>query len=65
MPYRGLLPFGEEHAALFFGRDEEIGTFCERVRVQPTLCVVGPSGAGKSSFVKAGVIPRLREDAAQ
>ena len=60
-PFRGLLPFDEDHRQFFFGRDAEIEAFVERVRVQPVLPVVGPSGAGKSSFVQAGVIPRLRE----
>jgi WD40 repeat protein/tRNA A-37 threonylcarbamoyl transferase component Bud32 len=60
-PYRGLLPFGERHAALFFGRDTEITAALEQLREQPVLAVVGPSGAGKSSFVHAGVVPRLRE----
>ena len=60
-PFRGLLPFTERHADLFFGRDGEIGAFVERLRDEPVLPVVGPSGAGKSSFVQAGVIPRLRE----
>jgi WD40 repeat protein/serine/threonine protein kinase len=60
-PYRGLQPFGERDADLFFGRDLEIAAFLERLRGQPLLPVVGPSGAGKSSFVQAGVIPRLLE----
>jgi serine/threonine protein kinase len=60
-PFRGLLPFSEEQADLFFGRDEEVAAFLERLRQQAVLPVVGPSGAGKSSFVQAGVIPRLRE----
>lgn len=59
-PFPGLVPFEEQHAGLFFGREEEIDTFLERLRVQPVLPVIGPSGAGKSSFVRAGVIPRLR-----
>ncbi len=63
-PFRGLAPFGERHADLFFGREAEIAAFLERVRTDPVLPVVGPSGAGKSSFVQAGVIPRLRESAA-
>ena len=45
----------------FFGREEEVGAFLERLRVTPVLPVVGPSGAGKSSFVQAGVLPRLRD----
>ena len=60
-PFRGLQAFSEEHAASFFGRDEEVGSFLERLREETVLPVVGPSGAGKSSFVQAGVIPRLRE----
>jgi serine/threonine protein kinase/WD40 repeat protein len=60
-PFRGLLPFAEEHAAVYFGREAEVGAFLERLRIDPTIAVVGPSGAGKSSFVQAGVIPRLRE----
>ena len=60
-PFRGLAPFGEEHADLFFGRDAELLEFLEKLRHQAVLPVVGPSGAGKSSFVQAGVIPRLRE----
>ena len=60
-PFRGLLPFTEDQADLFFGRDAEVARFVERLRTEPVLPVVGPSGAGKSSFVQAGVIPRLRE----
>ncbi len=60
-PFPGLVPFGEKHAAVFQGREEELDRFLERMRQEPVLPVVGPSGAGKSSFVQAGVIPRLRE----
>ncbi|HEY3354120.1 MAG TPA: protein kinase [Polyangia bacterium] len=60
-PFRGLLPFGERHADLFFGRDGEVAAFVERLRDEPVLPVVGPSGAGKSSFVQAGLVPRLRD----
>jgi WD40 repeat protein/serine/threonine protein kinase len=60
-PFRGLLPFTEGNAQLFFGREYEINSFIERLRQEPVLPVVGPSGAGKSSFVQAGVIPRLKE----
>ncbi|MBW2456085.1 MAG: protein kinase [Deltaproteobacteria bacterium] len=60
-PYRGLQPFAERHAELFFGRHFEVAAFVERIRDEPVLSVVGPSGAGKSSFIRAGVIPRMRE----
>jgi WD40 repeat protein/tRNA A-37 threonylcarbamoyl transferase component Bud32 len=60
-PFRGLLPLTEQYAPLFFGREAELDAAMERLRQEPFLAVVGPSGAGKSSFVRAGVIPRLRE----
>ncbi|MFH2005633.1 MAG: protein kinase [bacterium] len=63
-PFRGLLPFQEEHSAFFHGRDAELDAFLERLRGEAVLPVVGPSGAGKSSFVMAGVIPRLRHQGA-
>ena len=63
-PFRGLRPFAERHADRFFGRDDEINAFMELMRDAPVLPVVGPSGAGKSSLVKAGVVPRLKEQAA-
>ncbi len=62
-PFRGLLPFTGSDADLFFGRDAEITAFAERLRDEPILGVVGPSGVGKSSFVAAGGLPRLQEQA--
>ncbi|WP_232660886.1 nSTAND1 domain-containing NTPase [Pseudonocardia sp. TRM90224] len=59
-PYRGLEPFGEEHASYFFGRDAAIDQLVETVASKPLVAVTGPSGAGKSSLVRAGLMPRLR-----
>jgi energy-coupling factor transporter ATP-binding protein EcfA2 len=61
-PYPGLVPFGTEDAALFFGRDQESDEVLRRIRQQNFLLVVGPSGSGKSSLVSAGVLPRLAGD---
>jgi WD40 repeat protein/serine/threonine protein kinase len=61
-PFRGLLPLEQHHAHLFFGRDDELADFVERVRHEPVLTVVGPSGVGKSSLVRAGLVPRLLEE---
>ena len=60
-PFPGLMAFNERHAQLFFGREEEISAFLERIRERPCLPIIGPSGAGKSSFLFAGVLPRLVE----
>jgi hypothetical protein len=59
-PYRGLRPFGEEQAAVFFGREAEIGRLADAVARNAVVAVAGPSGAGKSSLVRAGLLPRLR-----
>lgn len=59
-PFRGLLPFEEEHAALFFGRDREIRDIAARLEYRRLLAVTGVSGSGKSSLVRAGVIPMLK-----
>ena len=63
-PFRGLKPFFEEHADVFFGRRREIEHLRERLidaaaRRCPFLLVVGMSGSGKSSLVRAGLVPRL------
>lgn len=66
-PYRGLRSFQESDEANFFGRTAFIDRMLERLQ-QPDdsarfLAVVGPSGSGKSSVVKAGLVPRLRQNA--
>ena len=53
-PYRGLLPFREEDAAFFFGRDGWIADLTAKVQAHPLVAVVGRSGSGKSSLVYAG-----------
>jgi WD40 repeat protein len=64
-PYRGLEPFGEEHASFFFGRDDDIDRLVDAVDRRPLVAVAGPSGAGKSSLVRAGLLPRLRAGGAR
>jgi WD40 repeat protein/DNA-binding SARP family transcriptional activator len=64
-PYRGLSGFGEDDAALFFGRDKAaadvLGLMSQCLEGAGLVVVSGASGAGKSSLVRAGVLPRLRE----
>jgi serine/threonine protein kinase len=60
-PYPGLNAFQESDADRFFGRTREVAAAVNRLRDQPLLTVVGPSGVGKSSFVRAGVVPALKQ----
>jgi hypothetical protein len=66
--YPGLLAFQKEDAAIFFGRDDEIGdgldllNKCHRLGDTRLVVVLGASGSGKSSLVRAGMLPRLRRD---
>jgi WD40 repeat protein len=67
-PYRGWAPLEEADAAVFFGRDAQIVRGLDAVRgmrasgVESLMVILGPSGAGKSSFLRAGLLPRLRRD---
>ncbi|GJD16735.1 hypothetical protein RIVM261_016910 [Rivularia sp. IAM M-261] len=67
-PYRGLESFEEAHSRLFFGRSKEIDILYNKQidsNNQPLTVVLGISGSGKSSLVKAGLIPKLRENPTQ
>ncbi|MGW6374482.1 nSTAND1 domain-containing NTPase [Rhodococcus sp. NPDC055112] len=67
-PYRGWEPFEEVDAAVYFGRDAQILDGLDRLRgirntgVESLFVILGPSGVGKSSFLRAGLLPRLRRD---
>jgi eukaryotic-like serine/threonine-protein kinase len=60
-PYAGLNAFQEADAGRFFGRTREVGTVVARLHGTPLIGIVGPSGVGKSSFVRAGIIPALKQ----
>lgn len=60
-PYAGLTAFQEADANRFFGRSRDVATVIARLPDHPLLGIVGPSGVGKSSFVRAGVIPALKQ----
>ncbi len=55
-------------AAVFFGRDAQIVRALDALRgmrmsgVNTWFVVLGPSGTGKSSFLRAGLLPRLRRE---
>ena len=67
-PYPGLRALEEVDAAVFFGRDASIVRAIDQMRlvrerdVEQLFVILGASGAGKSSFLRAGLLPRLRRD---
>ncbi len=67
-PYPGLLAFQEADAAIFFGRDAEIGEGLDvlntkhRYRDIGLVMTLGASGSGKSSLIRAGILPILKRD---
>jgi hypothetical protein len=64
-PYRGLLPFREQDAGLFFGRQRFVEELVRKVKQRTStnvVAVVGRSGSGKSSIVYCGLFPALRRE---
>jgi CHASE2 domain-containing sensor protein len=61
-PYRGLESYTEsdDDAALFFGRDAELEVAAANLFASRLTVLYGPSGVGKSSFLRAGLLHRLR-----
>ena len=67
-PYPGLRALEEVDAAVFFGREASIVRAIDQMRlvrerdVEQIFVILGASGAGKSSFLRAGLLSRLRRD---
>ena len=59
-PYRGLLPFREQDAIFYFGRDNVVDQLVRLVNTESFATIIGSSGSGKSSVLHAGLLPRLR-----
>lgn len=56
-PYKGLMPFEQQDAALFYGRDALTARLINQLALRHCVVLVGASGSGKSSLVRAGLIP--------
>jgi WD40 repeat protein len=59
-PYRGLLPYEEDDAPFFFGRDSEREIIAANLLAARLTVVYGATGVGKSSVLRAGVARDLR-----
>ncbi|MGH8190311.1 MAG: hypothetical protein ACREP2_02570, partial [Rhodanobacteraceae bacterium] len=61
-PWLGLFSYTEETRAYFHGRDEEAGELARRVQRKLLTVLFGQSGLGKTSLLRAGLVPRLRDE---
>jgi WD40 repeat protein/DNA-binding SARP family transcriptional activator len=62
-PYKGLVAYQPDDAAVFFGRESVVAELVRRLADTALLAVVGASGTGKSSVVRAGLLPAIRDGA--
>ena len=62
-PYKGLSPFLEIDAPLFFGRERLVEQLVRDLEDTRFVALIGPSGIGKTSVVFAGLVPALRRAA--
>jgi len=64
-PYKGLMPYEEEDAPFFFGRDKWRDILIDNLMASRLTVAYGGSGVGKSSVLRAGVAYHLRKLARQ
>ena len=60
-PYKGLMPYTEEDASFFFGREKWRDMIVNNLLASRLTVLYGASGVGKSSVLRAGVAYRLRQ----
>ncbi|HKP84649.1 MAG TPA: hypothetical protein VJZ26_01055 [Blastocatellia bacterium] len=60
-PYKGLMPYSEEDAQFFFGREVTRDIIISNLLASRLTLLYGSSGVGKSSILRAGVVRRLQQ----
>ena len=64
-PYVGLVPYTEEDARFFFGRENDQNVIIANLFAARLTILYGASGVGKSSALRAGVVRELRKRSEQ
>ncbi len=62
-PYKGLIPYGEDDAKYFFGREDWSDIIINNLMAARLTLLYGSSGVGKSSLLRAGVASRIKQQA--
>ncbi|HKP93921.1 MAG TPA: hypothetical protein VJS88_08480, partial [Chthoniobacterales bacterium] len=62
-PYQGLVPYQEQDADYFFGRQNETDIIVANCLTTRVTLLYGASGVGKSSILYAGVAPAIKKRA--
>jgi Cdc6-like AAA superfamily ATPase len=60
-PYQGMMPYLEEHADFFFGREKWSAIITDNLMVSRLTLLYGTSGVGKTSVLRAGVAHHLHQ----
>jgi hypothetical protein len=63
IPYKGLNPYSEADAEIFFGRTRDTQRIINNLLAWRLTVLYGESGVGKSSVLRAGVLHALQEEA--
>src|SRR4051812_21015349 len=61
-PWLGLASFSEETRVFFHGREDDAAELARRVQRKLLTVLFGQSGHGKTSLLRAGLVPRLRDE---
>ncbi|MCA1995002.1 MAG: ATP-binding protein [Coleofasciculus sp. S288] len=61
-PFKGLNPYSEADAKIFFGRKDLRESIIDNLKVRRLTLFHGASGVGKSSVLRAGVAYALRQE---
>ncbi len=64
-PYKGLMPYSEEDAPFFFGREKFQKIITANLKGSRLTVLYGSAGVGKSSVLRAGVAYHLQKEAKQ
>ena len=60
--YPGLQVFDEEQQNVFLGREDDIRKLYQMIDLEQIVVLYSKSGYGKSSLIRAGLIPKIKEE---